>query len=82
MIARKEATGTAVGGKVVVEGETFAEGETVTLLLRENYETFELTREEEDEILESIDALQTIVFRRGTGCVAAIANRLCRLMVR
>lgn len=36
MIARKGATGTAVGGKVVVEGETFAEGETVTLLLREN----------------------------------------------
>ncbi len=50
--AMKVATGTVVDGKVVVEGETLAEGETVTVLLRDNGETFELTSEEEDEILD------------------------------
>jgi hypothetical protein len=54
----KVATGTVVNGKVVVEGETLAEGETVTVLLRETSETFELTREEEDELLESIASIE------------------------
>ena len=54
----KVATGIVVEGKVVVEGETLAEGETVTVLLREDDETFELTPEEEDELLESIAAIE------------------------
>ncbi len=54
----KVATGTVVDGKVVVEGETLAEGETVTVLLRESNETFELAPEEEDELLESIAAIE------------------------
>ena len=55
--AMKVATGTVVDGKVVVEGETLAEGATVTVLLREDSETFELTPDQEDEILESIAAV-------------------------
>ena len=50
----KIATGTVVDGKVVVEGETLTEGETVAVLLREDEESFELTPEEEEELLESI----------------------------
>ena len=61
----KVATGTVVGGKVVVEGETLAEGETVTVLLRDEDETFELTAEEETEILESIAAIERGEFITG-----------------
>ena len=46
----KVATGTVVDGKVAVEGEALAEGETDTVLLRQTSETFELTPEEEDEL--------------------------------
>ena len=45
----KVATGTVVDGKVVVEGEALAEGSTVTVVLREDDETFELTPEDEAE---------------------------------
>ena len=48
------ATGTVVNGKVVVEGEALPEGATVTLLVREAEETFEVPRELEAELLESI----------------------------
>jgi len=50
----KVATGTVVDGKVVVEGEALTEGSTVTVVLREDDETFELTVEEEAELLASI----------------------------
>jgi hypothetical protein len=52
------ATGTVVGGKVVVEGETLAEGSTVTVLLREDEDGFDLTPEEESELLESIAEIE------------------------
>jgi hypothetical protein len=42
----------------VVEGERLPEGETVTVLLRERSESFELTSEEEDELLDSIAAIE------------------------
>ena len=42
----KVATGTVVDGKVVVEGEALAEGSTVTVVLRDDEEAFELTSEE------------------------------------
>ena len=61
----KVATGTVVDGKVVVEGESLAERETVTVLLRDDSETFELTSEEEDEILESIAAIERGEFISG-----------------
>jgi hypothetical protein len=50
----KITTGTVVGGKVLVEGEALPEGATVTVLLREKEESFELTADEEAELLTSI----------------------------
>lgn len=44
------ATGTVIGGKVVVEGEPLAEGEKVTVVLREDEESFDLTEEQEAEL--------------------------------
>jgi len=64
----KVATGTIVDGKVVVEGEALAEGETVTVLLCETSETFELTREEEDGLLESIASMSAANSFRGKSC--------------
>ena len=48
------ATGTVVGGKVVVEGDPLPEGTVVTILAREADETFEVPPELESELLESI----------------------------
>ena len=48
------ATGTVVGGKVVVEGDPLREGTVVTILAREADETFEVPPELEAELLESI----------------------------
>ncbi len=61
----KVATGTVVNGKVVVEGETLAQGESVTVLLREMSETFGLTPEEENELLESIASIERGEFVSG-----------------
>jgi hypothetical protein len=61
----KVATGTVVDGKVVVEGETLAEGATVTVLLREDQEAFELTAEEEAELLESMAEIERGEFVSG-----------------
>jgi hypothetical protein len=48
------ATGTVVGGQVVIEGEPLSEGTVVTILARETDETFEVPAELEAELLESI----------------------------
>ena len=48
------ATGTVVGGKIVVAGEPFPEGTVVTILAREAHEAFEVPPELEAELLESI----------------------------
>ena len=61
----KIATGTVVDGKVVVEGETLTEGSTVTVLLREDDESFNLTPEEEEELLESIAEIERGEFVSG-----------------
>jgi len=50
----KVATGKVVDGKVVVEGLPLQEGSRVTVLARESGETFELTPNEESELLLSI----------------------------
>lgn len=50
----KIATGKVVEGKVVGEGVTLEEGSVVTILAREGEETFELSPEEEAELLLSI----------------------------
>ena len=48
------ATGKVVSGKVVLEGEPLAEGATVTVLIPDNDEAFDLTAEEEALLLASI----------------------------
>ena len=48
------ATGTVVGGKLVVEGDPLQEGAVVTILAREADETFEVPPELEPELLESL----------------------------
>ncbi len=50
----KIATGKVVGGKVVVEGVKLQEGTSVTVLARDDEGGFDLTREEEAELLLSI----------------------------
>jgi hypothetical protein len=54
----KVATGTVVDGKVVVEGEPLAEGTKVTVVLREDEESFDLRPEEEAELLASIAEIE------------------------
>jgi hypothetical protein len=50
----KLATGKVVGGKVVVEGIRLEEGSRVTVLAREGTESFELSPDEEKDLLLSI----------------------------
>ena len=46
--------GTVVNGKVVVEGSVLEEGAVVTVLTRGAKESFSLTPEQEDELLEAM----------------------------
>ena len=48
------ATGRVVEGKVVLEGESLAEGSVVTVVAREDEETFDVSPEEEQALLEAI----------------------------
>lgn len=50
----KVATGKVIGGKVVLEGEPLAEGSVVTVVSREDDETFEVSPEEEKALLAAI----------------------------
>jgi hypothetical protein len=50
----KVATGRVVEGKVVLEGEPWAEGSVVTVVARDDEETFDVTPEEERALLEAI----------------------------
>ena len=48
------ATGKVVQGKVEVDGSSLEEGSTVTVLVAEEDETFELTPDEEAALVESL----------------------------
>ena len=61
----KVATGVVVEGKVIVEGEALAEGSTVTVVLRDDEEAFDLTPEEEEELLASIAEIERGEFVSG-----------------
>ena len=50
----KIATGKVVQGKVVLEGEPLAEGAIVTVVARDDDDTFEVSSEEERALLEAI----------------------------
>jgi hypothetical protein len=47
-------TGTVLDGRIVVEGERFTEGEQVTVLRREENETFQVSPSEKRQLLDSI----------------------------
>ena len=51
----KVATGKVIGGKIVLEDEPLAEGSVVTVVAREDDETFEVSPEEEKALLAGID---------------------------
>jgi hypothetical protein len=48
------ATGTVIGGKVVLTGDSFAEGAVVTILARDDDETFVASPEQEADLLSAI----------------------------
>ena len=50
----KVATGKIVDGKVVLEGEPLTEGSVVTVVAREDDETFDVSPEEEQALLAAI----------------------------
>jgi hypothetical protein len=50
----KVATGKVVGGKVVLEGVSLKEGTSVTVLAKDDEGVFELTPEQEAELLLSV----------------------------
>lgn len=50
----KVATGRVVRGKVVLEGEPLAEGSVVTVLATDDDETFDVSPNEEQALLEAI----------------------------
>lgn len=54
MISMRVATGRVVEGKIVVEGEPFEEGMTVTILAPESDEAVQLSPEEETALLEAL----------------------------
>jgi len=54
----KVITGTVVEGKIIVEGEPLTDGSKVTVLAQEDEATFELSPEQEAEILESISEIE------------------------
>ena len=50
----KVATGRVVEGKIVLEGEPLAEGAVVTIVAREDADTFDASQEDEHALLEAI----------------------------
>lgn len=50
----KVATGKIIGGKVVIDDATFADGATVTVLAHEDDEAFEVSPEMENALLMAI----------------------------
>ena len=50
----KLATGTIVGGKVVLDGQPFPDGMVVTVLAKESGDTFKVPADLEAELIESL----------------------------
>lgn len=50
----KVATGKVIGGQVILDGEPLSEGAVVTVLVRDDADTFDTTPEEERALLEAI----------------------------
>ena len=58
-------SGKVIGGKIVVEGETLQEGSRVTVLTDLDEQTFSLTPEQEEELLEAIASVERGEFMDG-----------------
>ena len=71
----KVATGKIVGGKVILDGADFAEGATVTVLAREDDESFEASPELESALLKAIDEVQRGDAISGESILARLRNR-------
>ena len=71
----KVATGKIVGGKVVLDGADFAEGATVTVLARENDESFEASPELESALLQAIDEVRRGDAVSGESLLAQLRSR-------
>ena len=71
----KVATGKIVGGKVVLDGADFAEGATVTVLAREDDETFEASPELESALLQAIDEVRRGDAVSGESLLARLRGR-------
>ncbi len=52
------ATGTVVNGKIVLEGVPLPEGAVVTIVTRGAEESFRLTPQEEDELVEAMAEIE------------------------
>jgi hypothetical protein len=71
----KVATGKIVGGKVVLDRADFTEGATVTVLAREDDESFEASPELESALLQAIDEVQRGDAISGESLLARLRNR-------
>ncbi len=69
------ATGKVVAGKVVIEGEPFEEGTTVAVIATDDSESFELTAEQEAELLESIAEIDRGEFVDGAALLSNLKRR-------
>ena len=54
----KVISGTVVDGRIVVEGEPLIDGSKVTVIAHEDEKTFELSSEQEAELLEAIAEIE------------------------
>jgi len=71
----KVATGKVVGGKIVLDGADFDEGATVTVLAREDDESFEASPELESALLRAIDEMQRGDAVSGESLLARLRSR-------
>jgi len=69
----KLATGTVIGGRIVVDGEPLPEGMVVTVLARQEEEAFDVPPELERELIESLAQAE-----RGEAVPADVALRCLR----
>ena len=69
------ATGKVVSGKVIVEGEPLEEGATVTVLAPEDDESFELSPEEEERLLTSLEEAASGQFIHGSQLLRDLGQR-------
>ncbi len=69
------ATGKIVAGKVVLEGEPFEEGTAVAVIAADDSESFELSPEQEAELLEAIAEIDRGEFVDGADLLRSLKRR-------